>query len=149
MKSTYLIATFILFAASAFADVLIPSELVGTWRASTPDGNGYLCLRPDGLAFIGSSIGAAGIATYDPKQLTITISLRDKHIELAKATLIFNPKASTITFVKLFCYYDMHGPTGRLPEPQEEKFDLTFVNHEKNLPDFFRDFDLKAFEEIK
>jgi len=149
MKSTYLLVIFILFATNLFADNVIPSELVGTWHASIPEGNEHLYLRPDGLAAIFSSIGCAGIASYNSKQLIITISLRDEHVEKAKAILIYNPKTSTIIFDKLLCYYDMHGPTGRLSEPKEEKINITFGNHEKNLPDSFRAADIKLLQENK
>ena len=145
MKSFFFVAAFILLTVDAIAASSIPPELAGTWHTKTPDSSGYLCLRADGVIVIGSSIGIAGIATYDSKSSVLTASLCDEHIEKAKATLIYNQDASTITFTKLICYYDMHGPSGRLSQSQEEYPKIVFTNHEKALPDFVRSLDIQAF----
>ena len=80
----------------------IPAELVGEWRtpASHEDGSAVLYLRVDGLCVgMGSKpvpIGAGGVATYDAKQLTLTLSLRDGAIERAQAIFRYDPESRTL-----------------------------------------------------
>jgi len=121
----------------AFAGDSIPAELVGDWRTKTQDGEAFLLLRADGWTAIGSSIGAGGSATYDPKRFTLTVSLRDDttSAEMAKMTFFYDPKVFTLTSLKLVAFYDMHGPTGRLPKPKEENPRFIFTRHSRALPE--------------
>jgi len=85
----------------------------------------------------------AGIATFDSKKSILMASLRDEHVEKAKAVLIYNRSDSTICLTKLVCYYDMHGSAGRLSKPQEEKPKITFTRYKKTLPEFVHSIDIR------
>jgi hypothetical protein len=146
MKSFCLIPIFIFSALTAIAGSSIPSQLVGSWSANTPNGSAYLFVRPDGVLVISSSVGIPGIATYDSKNSTLIASLRDEQVEKAKAILTYDQHASTITLTKLICYYDLHGPSGKLPKPQEEKPNMIFTHREDRLPDFVRSLDIRVLQ---
>jgi hypothetical protein len=98
---TFLFAT---FAIQATAANPIPPDLIGEWR--TPDGNGILYFRADGFgAVVGGPppIGVSFLATYDPKDSTITLKLRVSPRELPKGAphppdvkLSYDPKALAI-----------------------------------------------------
>ena len=97
------------------------------------------------MALFGSSVGAAGAATYDTKKRMLTVSLRDvtedKHPEVAKMTLRYDPKARALKCVRMIIYST---PMNPLPKPREEHPDYTFVFHSKELPGFAKDLDLKS-----
>lgn len=102
MRALFFLLFFILPAIKAVAANPIPPELVGEWRtpASREDGSGILYLRPDGLSVMMGTkpvpIGAGGVATYDVKSLTLTLSLREGGIERAQAIFRYDPESRTL-----------------------------------------------------
>lgn len=143
MKSLLLLFIVAVSIIKVTAGEVIPPELIGAWRTKTSEGEEFLlCLRTDGLAFMGNSIGAAGLATYDPKNLTLTVSLRhdETGAEVAKIVLLYDPKALTLISVKLISYYD---PMNPLPKPIERNPNLTFTRQSQQLPEFVKSLDLQ------
>ena len=77
----------------------IPKELVGEWRVKDETGSLVLILREDGVSGIGGTVGAAGIASYDPESQKLTMSIRHDRTgaEVFRMTWQFSPKSMTLT----------------------------------------------------
>jgi hypothetical protein len=109
IKTLLLIVIALALSLRTFAADTIPPELVGEWVS--PDARfsrelltkgGALYLRDNGFAAVFGApppIGMAGTASYDPKTFTLSLDLRDRGTPTAvlKLTIIFDPKAKTLT----------------------------------------------------
>lgn len=106
----------------------IPPELVGEWRPENTNGEVSFQFRADGFGVIMGIVGAGGIATYDPSNLTLTLSIRNDRTgdEAGKTSLRYDPKDQTLS---------VEGEGKR----------VVLKRHSSEISEPLRSFDLKRF----